>query len=77
MNFHLKTDEKSFQFHIIYVGVGKFFCAYRKGAGIGAAAGAAGGTAIAGAKKGQQLQIPSETLLEFRVQQPVSLPVAG
>jgi hypothetical protein len=48
-----------------------------KGAGIGAAAGAAGGTAIAGAKKGQQLQIPSETLLEFRLQQPVSLPVAG
>jgi hypothetical protein len=48
-----------------------------KGAGIGAAAGAAGGTAIAASKKGQQLQIPSETLLEFRLQQPVSLPVAG
>ena len=48
-----------------------------KGAGIGAAAGAATGTAVAGAKKGQQLQIPSETLLEFRLQQPVSLPVAG
>jgi len=48
-----------------------------KGAGIGAAAGAATGTAVAGAKKGQQLQISSETLLEFRLQQPVSLPVAG
>jgi hypothetical protein len=48
-----------------------------KGAGIGAAAGAAGGTAIAASKKGQQLQIPSESLLEFRLQQPVSLPVAG
>jgi hypothetical protein len=47
-----------------------------KGAGIGAAAGAAGGTAIAASKKGQQLQIPSETLLEFRLEQPVSLPVA-
>jgi hypothetical protein len=48
-----------------------------KGAAIGAGAGAATGTAVAGAKKGQQLQIPSETLLEFRLQQPVSLPVAG
>ncbi|HEY6376155.1 MAG TPA: hypothetical protein VIX90_11595 [Edaphobacter sp.] len=47
-----------------------------KGAGIGAAAGAAGGTAIAASKKGQQLQIPSETLLEFRLEQPVALPVA-
>ena len=48
-----------------------------KGAGIGAAAGAAGGTAVAASKKGEQLQIPSESLLEFRLQQPVSLPVAG
>lgn len=48
-----------------------------KGAGIGAAAGAAGGTAVAASKKGQQLQIPTESLLEFRLQQPVSLPVAG
>jgi hypothetical protein len=47
-----------------------------KGAGIGAAAGAAGGTAIAASKKGQQLQIPSETLLEFRLEQPVALPMA-
>ena len=48
-----------------------------KGAGIGALAGAAGGTAIAASKKGEQLQIPSETLLEFRLEQPVALPVAG
>ena len=47
-----------------------------KGAGIGALAGAAGGTAIAASKKGEQLQIPSETLLEFRLAQPVVLPVA-
>jgi len=46
------------------------------GAGIGAAAGAAGGTAIAASKKGQQLQIPSESLLEFRLEQPASLPAA-
>ncbi len=47
------------------------------GAGIGALVGAAGGTAIAASKKGQQLQIPSESLLEFRLEQPVKLPVAG
>jgi hypothetical protein len=46
------------------------------GAAIGALAGAAGGTAIASSKKGEQLQIPSESLLEFRLEQPVSLPVA-
>ena len=48
-----------------------------KGAGIGALAGAGAGTAVAASKKGEQLQIPSETLLEFRLQQPVSLPVTG
>ena len=48
-----------------------------KGAAIGAGAGAATGTAVAASKKGQQLQIPSESLLEFRLEQPVSLPVAG
>lgn len=45
------------------------------GAAIGAVAGAAGGTAIAASKKGEQLQIPSESLLEFRIEHPVSLPV--
>jgi len=46
-----------------------------KGAGIGALAGAAGGTAIAASKRGRQLSIPSESLLEFRLIQPVTLPV--
>jgi outer membrane lipoprotein SlyB len=47
------------------------------GAAIGVLAGAAGGTALAASKKGEQLQIPSESLLEFRIEQPVSLPVRG
>ena len=46
-----------------------------KGAGIGALAGAGAGTAVAATKKGQQLQIPSESLLEFRLEQPVTLPI--
>lgn len=47
------------------------------GAAIGALTGAAGGTALAASKKGEQLQIPSESLLEFRIEQPVKLPVAN
>lgn len=47
-----------------------------KGAAIGAAAGAATGTAVAASKKGQQLSIPSESLLEFRLQQPAILPAS-
>ncbi len=47
------------------------------GAAIGALAGGATGTAVAASKKGEQLQIPSESLLEFRLEQPVILPVAG
>ena len=46
------------------------------GAAIGAASGGALGTTVAASKKGQQLAIPSETLLEFRLQQPASLPVS-
>jgi outer membrane lipoprotein SlyB len=46
------------------------------GALIGVASGAAAGTIIAGSKKGEQLVIPSESLLEFRLQEPVSLPVS-
>ncbi len=45
------------------------------GAAIGAGIGAVGGTAIAGSKKGEQLVIPSESLIEFRLQQPAPLPV--
>src|SRR5580700_2871776 len=48
-----------------------------KGAGIGALAGAGAGTAVAATKKGQQLSIPSESLLEFRLQQPAPLPVSS
>ena len=48
-----------------------------KGAGIGALAGAGAGTAVAASKKGQQLTIPSESLLEFRLQQPAPLPRAA
>jgi hypothetical protein len=48
-----------------------------KGLGIGALAGAGAGTAIAATKKGQQLSIPSESLLEFRLAQPVALPLGG
>jgi hypothetical protein len=47
-----------------------------KGAAIGAASGGALGTGVAASKKGQQLSIPSETLLEFRLQQPAPLPVS-
>jgi hypothetical protein len=48
-----------------------------KGAGIGVLAGAAGGTAIAASKKGEKLSIPSESLLEFRLEEPTSLPVGN
>ena len=47
-----------------------------KGAAIGAASGGALGAGVAASKKGQQLSIPSETLLEFRLQQPAPLPVS-
>ena len=45
-----------------------------KGAAIGAVSGAAVGTAVAGSKKGQQLFIPSESLLEFKLADAASLP---
>ncbi len=44
------------------------------GAAIGLAAGAAGGTAMAASKKGEQLKIPSESLIEFRLAQAAMLP---
>lgn len=46
------------------------------GAAIGAVSGAAAGTAVSAAKEGQQVSVPSESLLEFRLAQPVSLPAA-
>jgi hypothetical protein len=48
-----------------------------KGAGIGALAGLATGTAVAATKKGEQVSVPSETLLEFRLEHPTELPVAN
>jgi hypothetical protein len=47
-----------------------------RGAGIGAAVGGAGGTAASAASGGEQVSIPSESLLEFRLEQPLSLPGA-
>jgi outer membrane lipoprotein SlyB len=47
-----------------------------KGAGIGALAGAGAGTAVAATKKGQQVSMPSEAILEFRLEQPTELPIA-
>jgi len=47
-----------------------------KGAGIGALAGAGAGTAVAATKKGEQVSVPSETLLEFRLDYPTELPIA-
>jgi hypothetical protein len=46
-----------------------------KGAAIGAGVGAGAGTAVQVVSKGDQVHVPSETLLEFTVDQPVSLPV--
>lgn len=46
------------------------------GAAIGALAGAAAGTTVSAATKGKQVSIPSESLLEFRLEHPAFLPVA-
>lgn len=46
------------------------------GAAIGAGVGGAGGTALAASSEGKQVSIPSESLLEFRLEHPVALPVA-
>jgi hypothetical protein len=42
-----------------------------RGAAIGAGAGSAAGAGVQVLTRGQQVKIPSETLLEFRLQQPV------
>ena len=44
-----------------------------KGAAIGAAAGGATGAGVQVLTKGEQVKVPSETLLEFRLQQPVTV----
>jgi hypothetical protein len=55
-------------------GLGAGIGAIAGNAGKGAAIGAAVGTTAAVATKGAKVTIPSETLLEFRLQQPASLP---
>jgi len=47
-----------------------------KGAAIGAVAGAGAGTAASAASKGKQVSVPSESLLEFILQQPIALPAS-
>jgi hypothetical protein len=47
-----------------------------KGAGIGALAGAGAGTVVAATKKGEQVSVPSESILEFRLEHPTELPIA-
>jgi BON domain len=44
-----------------------------KGAAIGAGVGAASGGVYQGATKGQQVRIPAETKLDFRLEQPLSI----
>lgn len=47
-----------------------------RGAAIGAGVGAGAGGAVQVLTRGQQVKVPSETLLEFRLQQPVTVAVA-
>jgi hypothetical protein len=55
-------------------GLGAIIGGIAGNAGMGAAIGAAAGTTAALVQKGEKVNIPSETLLEFRLQQPASLP---
>jgi hypothetical protein len=55
-------------------GLGAAIGAVAGNAGKGAAIGAVVGTTAAVVQKGEKVSVPSETLLEFRLQQPASLP---
>jgi hypothetical protein len=55
-------------------GLGAIIGGIAGNAGMGAAIGATVGTVGAVAQKGKSVNVPSETLLEFRLQQPASLP---
>jgi outer membrane lipoprotein SlyB len=44
-----------------------------KGAAIGAGVGAGSGTVVQAVTKGKQIKVPSETKLDFRLQQPVEV----
>lgn len=46
------------------------------GAGLGAAIGAVSGVGVSMIKKGEPIRIPSESLLEFTLKQPTTLPVS-
>ncbi|MGE5323203.1 MAG: hypothetical protein ACM3SW_10090 [Actinomycetota bacterium] len=48
-----------------------------KGAAIGAGVGAGAGTAVQVMTKGDQVHVPSETLLEFSLDQPLTIPNSG
>jgi hypothetical protein len=56
-------------------GLGAAIGAIAGNAGMGAAIGAVAGTAASFVQKGDQVQIPSETTLQFTLEQPVTLPV--
>ncbi|MFZ3332502.1 MAG: hypothetical protein WA197_17840 [Candidatus Acidiferrales bacterium] len=56
-------------------GLGAAIGAIAGNAGMGAAIGAVAGGVGSVAQKGNQVQIPSETILQFTLQQPVTLPV--
>jgi hypothetical protein len=57
-------------------GLGAAIGAISGNAGKGAAIGAVSGVGVSMIKKGEAIRIPSETLLEFRLSQPVILPAA-
>jgi hypothetical protein len=57
-------------------GLGAAIGAIAGNAGMGAAIGAVSGAVASGVQKGDQVQVPSETQLQFRLTQPVMLPVA-
>ena len=48
-----------------------------KGAAIGAGVGAGAGGAVQVMTRGEQVRVPSETLLEFRLEQPITVTLAG
>jgi len=48
-----------------------------KGAAIGAGVGAGAGTGVQAATKGQQIELPSETVLNFRLESPVNVTPAA
>jgi hypothetical protein len=55
-------------------GLGAIIGGIAGNAGMGAAIGAAAGVTASAVQKGQAATIPAETLLEFHLQQPASLP---